>query len=48
VSQGLLADAAVLDAWIAEGEADADAGRVVPLDEVIAELDDIIARAEER
>jgi predicted transcriptional regulator len=35
-------------AWIAEGEADAAAGRVVPADEVFTELDAIIAQARQR
>jgi predicted transcriptional regulator len=48
LAQSLLADAAALDAWIAEGEADVAAGRVVPFEEVMAELDDIIARARVR
>ncbi len=45
-AQALLADAAALEAWIAEGEADAAAGRTVPFEQVMAELDAIIARAE--
>lgn len=42
---GLLARAADLDAWIAEGEGDLAAGRVRPFADTIAEMDSIIARA---
>lgn len=44
VALGLVADGMALDAWIARGEAEADAGETVPFEEVMAELDDIIAR----
>lgn len=44
VAQGLVADGIALDAWIAQGEAEADAGETVPFEEVMAELDGIIAR----
>lgn len=42
---GLLARAAELDAWIAEGEGDLAAGRVRPFADALAELDTIIGRA---
>jgi predicted transcriptional regulator len=42
------ADRAAYERWMAEGEADAAAGRVVPAEEVFAELDAIIARARQR
>ncbi|MGK7870208.1 hypothetical protein [Falsiroseomonas sp. E2-1-a20] len=45
VAQGLVADAAALEAWIGQGEAEAAAGRTVAFEEVMADLDDIIARA---
>jgi len=45
MARGLLADAAALEAWIAEGEADTAAGRTAPFDQVMVELDAIIARA---
>lgn len=48
ITRGLIADADALEAWIAEGEADADAGRTVSFEEVIAELDDIIGKAAAR
>ncbi len=45
VAQGLVADGLALEAWIAQGEAEAAAGETVPFEEVMAELDAIIARA---
>ncbi|PWS35851.1 hypothetical protein DFH01_19990 [Falsiroseomonas bella] len=42
------ADRDAYQTWIAEGEADAAAGRVVPAEEVFAELDVVIARARQR
>ena len=37
--------AAAFDAWVAEGEADVAAGRVAPVEAVVAALDAEIARA---
>jgi predicted transcriptional regulator len=47
IAQGLLAEAAAAEAAIAEGEAD-DAGRVVPFEEAMGEVDAIIAEARAR
>lgn len=46
MAKGLLADAESLEAWIAEGEADADAGRTVSFEEAMAEIEAIIAKAQ--
>ena len=48
LAQGLMADAAALDAWIAEGEADLAAGRVVPFEAAMTEIDAIIDTARRR
>ena len=48
LAQGLMADAAALDAWIAEGEADLAAGRVVPFEAAMTEIDAIIDAARRR
>jgi predicted transcriptional regulator len=48
IAQGLLAEAAAAEAAIAEGEADDDAGRVVPFEEAMGEVDAIIAEARAR
>ncbi|MBX9697959.1 MAG: hypothetical protein K2X74_00925 [Acetobacteraceae bacterium] len=45
VVRSSLIGADALDAWIAEGEADADAGRVVPFEDAMARVDGIIAEA---
>ncbi len=42
------ADRAAFNAWIAEGEADVAAGRIVPAEEVFADLDAIITAAGKR
>lgn len=46
--EAFVGDTEAFEAWIAEGEADADAGRVVPAEQVFAELDAIIAAARAR
>jgi len=43
-----MADKEAFRAWLAEGEADAAAGRVVPAEQVFAELDAIVAAARAR
>jgi predicted transcriptional regulator len=48
IAQGLLAEAAAAEAAIAEGEADDAAGRVVPFEEAMGEVDAIIAEARAR
>ncbi|MGG5886077.1 hypothetical protein ACLF3G_02985 [Falsiroseomonas sp. HC035] len=45
VARSLVADADALESWLGEGEAQAVAGRTVPFEQVMADLDDIIARA---
>ncbi len=47
-AQTLLADATTLETWLAAGEADAAAGRVVPFSQVLSDLDEIIVKAEAR
>lgn len=47
VARGLVADGAALEGWIAQGEAEAAAGETLPFEEVMAELDGIIARADQ-
>jgi predicted transcriptional regulator len=43
-----MADRDGYEAWVAEGEADVAAGRIVSAEDVFAELDDIIAAARKR
>jgi predicted transcriptional regulator len=43
--EAFVADRAAFDAWIAEGEAEAAAGRTIPAEEVFAELRQRIASA---
>lgn len=45
LAQGLMADAAALEAWIAEGESDHAADRVVPFADAMSEMDAIIDAA---
>ncbi len=46
--ESFAANREAFEAWIAEGEADVAAGRVVSAEEVFAELDEIIAAARKR
>jgi len=48
VVRGLVVDGTALDAWIGQGEAEAEAGKTVPFEDVMAELDDIKAQAPRR
>ena len=43
-AQALLAEASALEAWIAEGEADAAAGRTISHAPMMAELQSIVAQ----
>jgi predicted transcriptional regulator len=45
LAEALTADARALDGWIAEGEADLAAGRTIPFEDAMAEMDAIIASA---
>lgn len=45
LANALVADAGALEAWIAEGEADLAAGRTIPFEDAMAEVDTIIAAA---
>jgi predicted transcriptional regulator len=45
LATALMADAGALESWIAEGEADLAAGRTVPFEDAMAEVDSIIAAA---